>query len=96
MDLHIRQVFFTEEGWPVVSPERYAGSKSRKFSAADLAGEWEVIRVQEPLYERQLEAGQILWGEGELQDEEWNMSRLLHLEKDGNWERIKEPGILQM
>lgn len=35
------------------------------------------------LYERQLEAGQILWGEGELQDEEWNMSRLLHLEKDG-------------
>lgn len=48
-----------------------------------LAGEWEVIRVQEPLYERQLEAGQILWGEGELQDEEWNMSRLLHLEKDG-------------
>ena len=65
------------------SPERYAGSKSRKFSAADLAGEWEVIRVQEPLYERQLEAGQILWGEGELQDEEWNMSRLLHLEKDG-------------
>ena len=83
MDLHIRQVFFTEEGWPVVSPERYAGSKSRKFSAADLAGEWEVIRVQEPLYERQLEAGQILWGEGELQDEEWDMSRLLHLEKDG-------------
>lgn len=39
--------------------------------------------MQEPLYERQLEAGQILWGEGELQDEEWNMSRLLHLEKDG-------------
>ena len=28
MDLHVRQVFFTEEGWPVVSPERYAGSKS--------------------------------------------------------------------
>ena len=24
-----------------------------------------------------------LWGEGELQDEEWNMSHLLHLEKDG-------------
>ena len=83
MDLHIRQVFFTDEGWPVVSPERYTGSKSRKFSAVDLAGEWEIIRVQEPLYERRLEAGQILWGEGELQDEEWNMSHLLHLEKDG-------------
>ena len=88
------QVFFTEEGWPVVSPERYAGSKSRKFSAADLAGEWEVIRVQEPLYERQLEAGQILWGEGELQDEECLVCYIWR--KMENWERIKEPGILQM
>ena len=48
------------EGWPVVSPERYAGTPSRRFTEADLAGEWEIIRVQEPRYERQLEAGQIL------------------------------------
>ena len=41
MDLHLRQVFFTPDGWPVVSPERYTGSASRKFSAADMAGEWE-------------------------------------------------------
>ena len=57
MDLHVRQVFFTKDGWPVVSPERYAGSNPREFSAADLVGEWEIIRVQEPLYERKLEAG---------------------------------------
>lgn len=94
MDLHVRQVFFTKDGWPVVSPERYAGSNPREFSAEDLVGEWEIIRVQEPLYERQLEAGQILWGEGELQDEEWNMSHFLYLEKMETWERIKEPGIL--
>lgn len=79
MDLHLRQVFFTEEGWPVVSPERYAGSAPRQFTSADMVGEWEIIRVQEPLYERQLEAGQILWGEGELKDEEWNVSRPLSL-----------------
>ena len=83
MNLHLRQVFFTEDGWPVVSPERYAGSKARKFSADDLVGEWEVVRVQEPLYERRLEAGQILWGEGELKDEEWNVSTTLLVEKDG-------------
>ncbi len=83
MNLHLRQVFFTEDGWPVVSPERYAGSESRRFSPEDLAGEWEIIRVQEPLYERQLEAGQILWGEGELKKEEWNMSQPLSLEKSG-------------
>lgn len=103
MDLHVRQVFFTKDGWPVVSPERYAGSNPREFSAADLVGEWEIIRVQEPLYERQLEAGQILWGEGELQDEEWNMSHSLYLEKDGKlgedkgtWNFAKEDQSLQL
>ncbi len=83
MDLHVRQLFFTKDGWPVVSPERYAGDAPRRFAAADLVGEWEFIRVQEPLYERQLEAGQILWGEGELKMEEWNVSRLLSFNKEG-------------
>ena len=62
MDIHLRQVFFTSDGWPVVSPERYTGSASRKFSAADIVGEWEIIRVQEPAYERQLQAGVLLSG----------------------------------
>ena len=52
MVLHIRQLFFTPEGWPVASPERYAGTASRQFSKEDLVGEWEIIRVQEPAYER--------------------------------------------
>ncbi len=103
MDLHVRQLFFTEEGWPVVSPERYAGSVPRSFSAADLVGEWEIIRVQEPLYERQLEAGQILWGEGELKKEEWNTSHLLQLIKggklsnnEGTWELAEAKQLLTL
>lgn len=83
MVLHIRQLFFTPEGWPVASPERYAGTASRQFSKEDLVGEWEIIRVQEPAYERQLEAGQILWGEGELKEKEWNLSTRVTLVKDG-------------
>lgn len=79
MVLHVRQVFFTQDGWPVVSPERYAGSKPRSFAKTDLSGQWEIIRVQEPKYERQLEAGQILWGEGELKQEEANFSTFLTL-----------------
>lgn len=85
MVLHLRQLFFTPEGWPVVSPERYAGSTPRKFREADLAGEWEIIRVQEPMYERRLEAGQILWGEGELKKEEWNSSTHITLTQKGVW-----------
>lgn len=83
MVLHVRQLFFTEDGWPVVSPERYAGTAPRKIKKNDLAGEWEIIRVQEPRYERQLEAGQILWGEGELKKEEWNVSTRMNIVKGG-------------
>lgn len=103
MDLHLRQVFFTPDGWPVVSPERYTGCVSRKFSAEDMAGEWEVIRIQEPAYERRLQAGQILWGEGQLKEEEWNVSHLLSLEKNGNlgenkgtWELLEAKQLLSL
>ena len=80
-----------------------SGSKVRNFSATDLVGEWEIIRVQEPLYERQLEAGQILWGEGELQEEEWNLSHSFYLKKDGklgenkgSWDFTQEDQSLQL
>ena len=52
MDLHVREVFFTVNGWPVVSPERYAGTAPRSFTKEDLVGEWEIIRIQEPPLER--------------------------------------------
>lgn len=103
MNLHLRQVFFTADGWPVVSPERYTGSTPRKFSAADMAGEWEIIRVQEPVYERRLQAGQILWGEGRLKEEEWNVSHLLSLERNGrlggnkgSWELSEAKQLLSL
>ena len=54
MDLHVREVFFTVNGWPVVSPERYAGTAPRSFTKEDLVGEWEIIRIQEPPLERKV------------------------------------------
>ncbi len=84
MVLHTREVFFTPDGWPVVSPERYAGTPLRKVFAEDLIGEWELIRVHEPIHKRPLEAGQILWGEGLLKDKEQNFSFLVSLKKNGS------------
>ena len=83
MVLHLRQVFMTPSGWPVVSPERYAGVNPKKFSSSDLQGEWEFIRVSEPRAERRLEAGQILWGEGDLKKGEWNDSFSVSFSCDG-------------
>jgi len=84
MDLHIRQIFFTPEGWPVVSPQRFTASEPAHFSREDLCGTWEIIRVHEPSAERNLEAGQILWGEGALLDGECNVSSLLHLAEEAD------------
>ncbi|MDH6304314.1 arabinan endo-1,5-alpha-L-arabinosidase [Parabacteroides sp. PF5-5] len=102
MVLHLREMFFTSEGWPIVSPERYAGTPERRFSEQDLPGEWEVIRVLEPPHERNLEAGQILWGEGELLEEEWNRSSRITLTADGktnlneSWSFMTENQTLKM
>lgn len=45
--LHIRRIFWTPDGWPVVSPERYAGEGDARLSRELLVGEWERI-VLEP------------------------------------------------
>ena len=83
MDLHVRRLFFTPSGWPVVSPERYAGVAPRKFAADDLQGKWEIVRVAEPHSARLTEAGQIRWGEGDMMAGEWNISAPLTLRKGG-------------
>ncbi len=84
MVLHVRRLFFTPDGWTAVSPERYAGSEDRHFSAGDLAGDWEVIRIRDPKSSRGLEAGQVLWGEGGLLDRECAESALYSFDGNGN------------
>ncbi len=43
MDLHVRPLFWTEDGWPIVSPERYAAVEQTAIASADLAGNYEQI-----------------------------------------------------
>ncbi|MBN2213791.1 MAG: glycoside hydrolase family 43 protein [Bacteroidales bacterium] len=46
MDLHVRRMLWTEDGWPVVSPERYAGVALTPVSSEEMAGEWEYIEFK--------------------------------------------------
>ena len=85
MVLHLRQMFFTPDGWPVVSPERYAGVAPRKFTSRDVEGEWEIIRLTEPSDEIREKADEILQSRGNLLDSGWNNSRKLTLARDGDW-----------
>jgi arabinan endo-1,5-alpha-L-arabinosidase len=43
MVLHVRKIFWTPDGWPIVSPERYAAVPATAITAAELAGNWEQI-----------------------------------------------------
>lgn len=38
-----RQLFFNEDGWPVLSPNRYAGEKLGSFRREDVFGEYDLI-----------------------------------------------------
>jgi Beta-xylosidase len=84
MDLHVREMKWTPDGWPVVSPERYAGSKQTAITRKAITGNWEIIRVYESKHERKLEAGQILWGENLLQPGEADLSVKVALQASGS------------
>lgn len=40
---HVRKVRWTEEGWPVVMPERYTGAADEAITEDEIIGDWEQI-----------------------------------------------------
>lgn len=94
MDLHVRQIFWTALGFPVVSPERYMNTEQKEIFRNDLSGEWEIITIKGDAPDRELKAGQILWGENHLTKSEENESVMITLENnnqvsgipDGKWQ----------
>ena len=84
MDLHVREIFWTADGWPVVSPQRYANTPQIEIEEGDIAGDWEIIIIRGDVPERELFAGQILWGENHLREKEENKSALISFAKDGS------------
>lgn len=49
MVMHVRKMFWTPDGWPIVSPERYANVPQTPVTAADIAGEYEQIVLTQPV-----------------------------------------------
>lgn len=42
---HVRRIVWTEDGWPLVMPERYAAVPQVKIAEEELVGEWEHINL---------------------------------------------------
>ena len=45
MDLHVRKIFWMQNGWPVVSPERYAWEDNATVAKDSITGQWERIKL---------------------------------------------------
>ena len=43
MVMHVRKIFWTSDGWPVVSPERYAAVENNPVKADEITGNYEQI-----------------------------------------------------
>lgn len=43
MNLHLRRMFWTRDGWPSLSPQRYANIPQMDLTDEDMHGEWEFI-----------------------------------------------------
>lgn len=44
MIMHVRKIFWMQNGWPVVSPERYAWEDNATVVQDSIAGQWEYIK----------------------------------------------------
>lgn len=43
--MQIRKIFWTSDGWPVVSPQLYAGEKTQPIDKSNLVGQYEIIKL---------------------------------------------------
>ncbi|WP_339168865.1 arabinan endo-1,5-alpha-L-arabinosidase [Paenibacillus sp. FSL R5-0341] len=65
--LHVRKMLWTKDGWPVVSPERYAGETAQDIPKSMIAGEWEGMAL-DPSVDGQIQAvPYTLTGNGKIQ-----------------------------
>ncbi|CAL65668.1 arabinan endo-1,5-alpha-L-arabinosidase [Christiangramia forsetii] len=42
----IREIYWTQDGWPLVAPERYAGVPDTEITKAEIVGTWEGITLE--------------------------------------------------
>ncbi len=91
MIMHVREMKWLPSGWPVVSPQRFAGKNKNKIRKKDFAGTWEVIFLNDLEEQTVLEQGQIPPGGWTYSKSAFNLSSKINLLKDGNITGIERP-----
>lgn len=63
---HVREIYWTEDGWPVVAPERYANVPDATITEEDIPGTWEEVTLAYQYQRMQLSYEVILNEDGSL------------------------------
>jgi arabinan endo-1,5-alpha-L-arabinosidase len=84
MVMHVREMYWLPSGWPVVSPQRFAGKINRTIKGKDLTGTWEVINLNDLPDQTTLWQGQIPPGGWTYKKEVFNTSEKIDINKNGS------------
>ncbi len=44
-EVRVHQIYINADGWPVVSPQRYAGETAGKIARGEVIGEWQLVNM---------------------------------------------------
>jgi arabinan endo-1,5-alpha-L-arabinosidase len=88
MILHVREIFWNKDQWPVVSPQRYAGAPEISFKSEDLTGKWEMITLNEVIDTVVLWQGQIPPGGWHYDTTMFNNPVVINFNEDGSIENL--------
>lgn len=83
MQMHVREMKWLSSGWPVVSPERFAGLKKVDVKQEDIPGTWEIIHLKDLVDQTDLWQGQIPPGGWTYDKSVFNVSKRIELTKNG-------------
>ncbi len=86
MQMHVREMKWLPSGWPVISPQRYAGLEQRRIGEKELEGLWEVIHLSSLADQTELWQGQIPPGGWTYSKTAFNVSERVNLNKRGDIE----------
>jgi arabinan endo-1,5-alpha-L-arabinosidase len=84
MVLHVREIFWNSDGWPVVSPERYAGMPGLEIKNKNITGRWEMISLNEVADSVVLWQGQIPPGGWHYDTTMFNNPVVVNFNDDGS------------
>ena len=104
---HVRKMRWTEDGWPLVMPERYTGAPEETLEDDDFVGEWEMITLRYQYQTQQTSVALTLGGDNQASGAltgEWSFDSSnnvltigdtkLYVEREVDWEA--EPRVLTL